>query len=400
MSSDRKYLILIPEGAPDEPLQRLEGRTALQAANTPHLDALAREGRLGTTDTIPKGCDPATEIGLLSILGYDPAAHPAGRAAIEARYRGIPLNEHEVVFRCDLVAEQEDSLYDFTAGFISTAEAQSIIDALNASPLGRSMRFHVGAGYRNYCVYHDRERVANLRTCDPQELRNALLSEHLPTGAGSEILIEARAEAAAILAASDVNTVRIDLGEPAATGIWFWGEGPDPELPAFSTRFEQRGAMIGGTDLPRGLASLIGWEIVEARGATGLPDTDYAGKAAAAIAALDRYDLVCTHVQAPDVAAHLGDENAKIAALEAFDAKIVGPVAARLRKERDWRLLVISSHATITETGRHSDGATILLLAGAGIESHRGEAFDEQNAGRGELPLEGAHDLMEYFLRR
>jgi len=206
--------------------------------------------------------------------------------------------------------------------------------------------------------------------------------------------------AEALLSEHDINAVRQDLGENPASAIWLWGDGPLPVLPSFRKHHGLRGAVIAGSDVVRAVARLIGWDVLDVTGATGLPDTDYGAKGRAAANAVDSFDLVCVHAQAPHTLGMLGDVTGKISALEAIDRQIVAPLWERLQAEPEWRMLVIPAQAA--RAAQHPDlaGRTLLVLAGSGIESNRGEAFDEQNAVAGEMHPDRANDLMEYFLHR
>jgi 2,3-bisphosphoglycerate-independent phosphoglycerate mutase len=239
-----------------------------------------------------------------------------------------------------------------------------------------------------------------LRTTPPDRILNEPVKPCLPSGNASKPLCDLIARADALLREHDVNLVRQDLGENPATGIWPWGHGPLPTLPAFQERHGVHGTLVAGGDVVRGIGRLIGWNVLDLTGATGLADTDYAAKGRAAMAAMDSYDLVCVHVQAPHTLGMLGDAAGKARALEAIDRQVVAPLLERLQAEPDWRLLVIAAQASGAVRHPELAGRTPFILGGTGVESHRGEAFDEQNAAHGELHLDRASDLMEYFLRR
>jgi len=395
-----KHVIVIPDGAADESLAELDGRTPLQAASLPVLTELAKRGRLGTARSIPPEMPAHSESALLSLLGYDPRQFAVARGPLEALGRGLPVDAHDAVFRCSLVTVVDGSLRDHTAGLVTSREARALLDELNADASEEALRLHAGAGHRNLCIWRGgAAAAAQVRTTQPTDVLDQPVEAHLPRGHGAEPLLRLM-ERATKLAEHDINVVRGDLGENPANAIWLWGNGPRPELPGFAQRYGVRGAVVCGIDLLRGLGRLLGLEVLEADGATGLIETNYPAKAQAAIDALERVDLVVVHVQAPDTASHLGRTADKVRALERIDAEIVAPLARRLQQEEAWRLLVMPAHATPICTRRHNPGGTIFLIAGHDIESHRGERFDEASAADGELHLEQACDLMEYFLRR
>ncbi|MFO0838050.1 MAG: cofactor-independent phosphoglycerate mutase [Phycisphaerae bacterium] len=395
-----KYVILIPDGAADEPCPALDGKTPLQAAALPALDKLAAMGRLGTAVTIPPDSPPAGETALLSVLGYDPRQFRAARGPMEARARGVRLGRDDLALRCNLVTLADDTLLDFTAGAIRSAEAARLIDAIRPALADERMELHAGESYRHVLVWRDAATQTRISTTDPQELLGEPIRKGLPRGKGSDALRQVMARAADLLRDHDVNAVRDELGESPANAIWLWGEGVTPGLPRFSTRFGVRGAMVSGIDYLRGLADLLGFHVVREPGITGMLDTNFAAQGRAAVAALDSYNLVCVHVEAPDEAGHQGDAVGKVRVLEAIDREIATPLAARLSGEEAWRMLVIVDHATPVSRRRHTSAPTPFALAGSDIASNRGEAFDEATAEQGELHVERASDLMEYFLRR
>lgn len=395
-----KYAIVIPCGAVDEAVNELGDRTPLQAAELPTLDDLAQQGRIGTALTIPPDLPPAGEIALLSVLGYDPQTYPICRGPLEARAQGLTLEPDDQVFRCNLMTVTDGRLSDFAAGYIDSTQATRLLNDLNQALEDQQVRFYPGRSYRHLFVWKGCGRLSDLRTCDPQGILDEPISKHLPSGPGSEPLRQLIRWSQRQLAEHDVNIVRQDLGENPANCIWVHGHGPQPTLPAFQARFGVQGALVAGINLARGLGRQIGWEIIDVPGATGLIDTDLAAKGRAAVAALDTHDLVCVHVEALDEAGHAGNIGRKVSLLEDIDQYIVAPLIERLRRESDQRILIMPSHGTLVAQRKHSAQPTIFVIAGTGIESNRGEAFDEPNAEIGELHLDQACDLMDYFLHR
>jgi 2,3-bisphosphoglycerate-independent phosphoglycerate mutase len=239
----------------------------------------------------------------------------------------------------------------------------------------------------------------DVQTTPPHDILGKTVADHLPTGAGSELLRTLIDRGQAILAYHEINNVRRDLGENPATGLWLWGQGKMPQLPSFLERFGRRGAAITAVDLMRGLAKLIGWDRIEVPGATGYIDTNYAGKGAAAVAALDKYDIVAVHVEAPDEAGHNADAKAKTEAITQIDRHIVGPVLERLRQEGDeWRILVIADHPTPCALRTHTGEPTPFAIAGLKLAGVVEEPFCEATAAASDLHIERGNELMEYFL--
>ncbi|MFQ5807710.1 MAG: phosphoglycerate mutase, partial [Phycisphaerae bacterium] len=324
-----KYVIVIPDGAADEPLETLGGRTPLQAATLPALDSLAARGRLGTTLSVAKGRFATEAAAHLSVLGYAPERHPAGEGMLSAYGRGLDIGPREQAFCCNLVTVIEGHLRDFTAGFISATEAAPLVDALNAAFRSEGFRFYACRGYRNLCVWENTGGLPKLHTTPPDQILNQPIKRHMPPGRASRPLYSLMLRAETLLREHDVNLVRQDLGENPATSIWLWGDGPLPALPPFGEQHGVRGGLVAGSDVVRGVGRLIGWEVLDVPGASGLPDTDYPAKGRAAVAAVDSFDLVCVHVQAPHTLGILGQVAAKTRALEAIDREIVAPLLER-----------------------------------------------------------------------
>jgi 2,3-bisphosphoglycerate-independent phosphoglycerate mutase len=395
-----KYAIIIPDGAADRPATALVNRTPLEVARLPHMNRIAAEGRLGTVQTVPAGLSPGSDVAILSLLSYDPTKHYTGRAPLEAVARGIELGPDDWVFRCNFVTVAEEEMMDYSAGHIRTQEAQVLIAALEERFGSDSLRFYAGVGYRHLVVIKG-ERFG-VRTTPPHDIMGYPIKRHLPKGKNAARLKELMHASREVLATHPINTVRRDLGENLATQVWLWGEGRRPTLDSFHARWNVRGAAITAVDLVRGIAKLIGWDIIEVEGATGYYDTNYAGKAAAAIAALKDHDLVVVHVEAPDEAGHNGDAREKVRALEAIDREIVGPVLAALEASgQPWRILVSPDHETPLEMRTHERQAVPFAMMGSGLPVGRsGGAMTEADARKTGMHVAVGHELMEYFLKR
>lgn len=393
-----KYAIILPDGAADEPVEALGGRTPLEAANTPNMDWISSNGRQGLVYTVPAGFSPGSDVATLSLLGYDPRVDYTGRAPLEAAARNIPVDPDQLVFRCNFVTIQDEVMEDFTAGHISQREADLLINTLNEKLGGRSLRFYTGVSYRNLMVAHDATE-GKLKCTPPHDIPNRNVSEYLPVGTGAEWVTGVMQQAHEILARHEVNLVRRDLGENPATDIWLWGQGRAKPFEPFEKRYRVRAAAIAAVDLIRGLAKTVGMTVLDVAGATGYLDTDYAAKGAAAVAALDEFDLVIVHVEAPDEAGHLGDTNAKVSALEKIDEYVAGPLLAKLRTFPQWRILVAPDHPTPVGKRVHTDLPPPFCMAGHRLQSVLKRPYSEKNAAESDLTIELGHELMEYFLR-
>ena len=394
-----KYVLILPDGAADEPLAELDGKTPLGAADIPNMDWVARNGRLGTVQTVPEGFEPGSDVATLSVLGYSPAKYYTGRSPIEAAARKIRVGPDDVVFRCNLVTIVDGRMADYSAGKISTEEARKLIDELNAQLGGDDIEFFAGVSYRNLLVCRSAKGL-DPRLTPPHQVPGKPVRSYLPSGRGAKTVRDLMERSQPILGEHEVNQVRRDLGENPATSIWLWGHGHMPTLPRFGEQFGLSGAVVAAVDLVRGVGRLIGWQLSDVEGATGYLDTNYAGKGEAAVEALDRYDLVTVHVEAPDEAGHDGNAQEKIKALERIDAHVVGPVLEKLRSfGEEWRVLIAPDHPTPVSSKVHTSDPPPFCMAGKGIKTVTGQPFTEADAADSGMHVERGHELMEFFLK-
>lgn len=393
----RKYAIILPDGAADEAVARLGGRTPLAAAVKPHIDSIARGGVQGFVRTVPVGFLPGSDVATLSLFGYDPREVYPGRAPLEAAAQGIALADDEVVFRCNFVTLAEGRMADFTAGHITQDQANALVGTLNERLAGEGCRFHPGVSYRNLMVMRGAEGV-NPRCTPPHDIPDKIVADYQPRGDGADRATRIMALARAVLAEHPINAVRRDLGENSATDIWLWGQGRAARLTPFAEKFGLRGATIAAVDLIRGIAKCAGMTVLDVPGATGFLDTDYAAKGRAACMALDSFDLVVVHIEAPDEAGHLGDIAAKVKAIEEIDKHVVGPVLTKLRTFSRWRVLVSPDHPTPVEKRVHTNDPPPFCMAGTGIERTLDEGFSEVAARRSGVVVDPGCELMRMFL--
>lgn len=392
-----KYVIIIPDGAADEPLDQFDGQTALEAAETPHMDQISTVGRQGLVHTIPEGMEAGSDVAQMCLLGYDPRRYYTGRAPIEAVARRIKLGLDDWVFRCNLVTIADGKMVDHSAGHISSAEASNLINELNDQVGTKQICFHVGVSYRHLLVCKGMD--FDVRTYPPHDHIGALVDKLLPRGKGADLLIDLMARSQRLFADHDINKVRMDLGENQVSSIWLWGQGKQAQMERFESRHGIKGAAITAVDLVRGLARLIGFDLIDVPGATGFIDTNYQGKASAAIEALDTYDIVFVHVEAPDEASHTGNAEMKKQAIELIDEHIVGPVFEALQRFESWRILVMPDHPTPVRTCAHSPEPVPFAMAGDSISGILQTTFGETNAARSGFRIENGFELMEYFLK-
>lgn len=421
-----KYAIIIPDGAADQPIPQLGGRTPLQAARMPNTARLAAMGRVGTAVTTPPNFEAGSDVCSMSLLGYDPARYHTGRAPLEAAALGLTPTPTDWIFRLNLITTSDagdsttGTMVDHSAGAISDPEARSLVASLDqfwrerAPDLARQFKLTPGVSYRNILVDASGTSYAHVATTPPHAVPGEPWGQHLPRATSPA----GDAPAAALrtlltlsrecLAAHEVNKSRLAAGKRPATMGWIWGGGTKPSVPTFHHRFGLRGAMITAVDLLAGISSFVGWDRLHVPGITSYHDTDYAAQGRATCRALRDYDLVCCHVEAPDEAAHQGDHQTKVASLEAIDEHVVGPVLSALEalgnSELDpaaegWRLLIMPDHFTLCSTRKHDATPVPFLMGGSWIRSAVPRDFTEPAAAASDLRIDPGHDLMEYFLR-
>jgi 2,3-bisphosphoglycerate-independent phosphoglycerate mutase len=397
-----KYAIIIPDGCADEPQDALEGRTPLQAANLPAMNALAAAGMVGRANHVPASLPAGSDVANLSLLGYNPLEHFTGRAPLEAAAQGIPLGENDWAIRCNLVTVEDQVMRDFTAGHISTEEARQLLATAQEQLGSERLEFIAGVSYRNLLIYRPGSRQApftrDTRATPPHDLTDKEVLDDYPRGPGSDLLNQLMSDSIDLFAEHPVNVARQQSGKRPATNVWLWGQGKAPSLTAFDKLYGRRGAMITAVDLLRGLAALLGWQRIEVPGATGYLDTDYAAKGRHAIDALDSTDVVCVHIEATDEASHEGNCAAKIKALEEIDRHIVGPLWETLRNQGEYRILVTPDHPTPLRTKTHSHGYVPFVIAGSGVSADAAQTYDEVTAGGSSLAFDEGWKLMRYFL--
>jgi len=398
-----KFIILVGDGMGDYPLDRLGGLTPLEAARTPNLNRLVLIGALGIVQTIPAGMQPGSDVANMSLLGYDPAAYHTGRGPLEAASIGVRLEPDEVAFRCNLVFLSKDEagnvvMGDYSAGHISTPEAHEIIVSLQSAVSGSPLKLYAGVSFRQLLVWKGGR--AEIGTIPPHDILGQSVAKY--DLLSTEPILHAFTEKAArVLEDHPVNMRRKKAGKSPANAVWLWGQGKAPSMPKLD-RFGLCGAMISAVDLLKGIGVYAGLDPVKVEGATGYIDTNYEGKVAAAMSALERGNFVFLHVEAPDETSHAGSLEEKIQAIECFDKHIVGPIVEGARKFRKVHLLVATDHFTPISMRTHStDPVPFLLvddLKSGGSPSAKGGRYCEKEALAAGFRLESGEDLFRIFI--
>ncbi len=399
-----KYALIIPDGSADEPQAALGGKTPLQAARVPAMDAVAAAGIVGLAINTPAALPAGSDVACLSVLGYNPVEHYTGRAPLEAAAQGIELAEGEWAIRCNLVTIENQVMKSYTAGQISTDEARQLLAALQQRLADERLQFSPGVSYRNLLIYRAQGKPApfsfDTRTTPPHDLTDKPVIDDYPRGPGSDLLAELMSLSEEVFAEHPVNVARRAKGKPPATNVWLWGLGSAPRLPSFVDQYGKRGTIISAVDLLHGLAQLIGWQRINVPGATGYLDTDYAAKGRYAIEAIKDFDLVCVHIEATDEASHEGNAAAKVKALEEIDRHIVGPLHEALKQHGEYRILITPDHPTPLRTKTHSHGPVPYAMAGVGIAPDTADRYSERTAEYGSRKFDEGWRLMGVFLGR
>lgn len=393
-----KYCITILDGMADYPLDIFNGKTCVEAAETPNLDYISTNGQLGVVQSVPEGYPPGSDVAAMSLLGYDPGLYYTGRAPIEAASIGINLEGDITAFRCNLVTVKDELLDDYSSGHITNEEAYSLIAALNENFETETIKFHPGISYRHIMTYIDKTEPDAV-CYPPHDITGKPIKEHMPEGGGDEMMIRLMEESRNIFAGHEVNRKRIADGKNPASMIWLWGQGRKPSMPSFSETYGLRAAVISAVDLVKGLASILKMDVLNVPGVTGNIDTDYDAKARYAIDAFSNNDLVVIHIEAPDEMGHSGKAKEKVKSIEDIDKKIIGPVLQHLQKtSQDFRFLALPDHYTPIVLKTHSREPVPFAIFGQGVEKGAGCAFTEDNANKSGLKINQGHELMNYFL--
>jgi 2,3-bisphosphoglycerate-independent phosphoglycerate mutase len=397
-----KYIILLGDGMADYPLKELGGKTPLEYAHTPYMDRIAKEGTLGLIDTIPAGLTPGSDVAIMSVLGYDPKECYTGRGPLEAANMGVALGADDLAFRCNLVTLRGDAEYmmdDFTSGHITTEEAKVIINDINDELGNTIFQFYPGVSYRHLFVWRDSKAL--LETTPPHDITGRAVRDYLPRGEGNEAIRGLMERSQVFLRDHPVNRLRIAAGKKPANSIWLWGQGRAPKFAQLTDKYSLKGGMISAVDLLNGIGIYAGLKVIRVNGATGYVDTNYIGKAGAALDTLRNADFVFVHVEAPDEMGHEGNVTGKIRAIEDFDEKIVGAILKKIYGLSPFRLLVLSDHPTPISLRTHSsDPSPFAVLSSDKAENLRnGLTFSEKSALRNDVKVSPGYLLMDSFIK-
>ena len=409
-----KYLIVVPDGSADNPVESLGGKTPLEAADIPCINGLAAKGEIGSVRTVPDGISPGSDSANLSVMGYDPRKYLTGRSPLEAASIGLKMFDTDISFRANLITIDPDGadryedfiVRDHAAGDITTEEAAELVEVLNEHFAEDGLYIHLGTGYRQ-CMIVDKKHPnghTDYRCVPPHDILDRRAGDYLPEGKAAEHFVEMMRESYAILKDHPVNKARIARGLNPANSLWIWGQGTRPELPDFNEKYGVRGAVISAVDLIKGIAMFAGLEVLKVDGIDGTKHTNFSGKAQAAIEAYKKgKDFIYMHIEGTDECSHQGDLAGKIKCAEDMDSKVVRPIYEYLEKSgENFRILVVPDHRTPLSIRTHSSDPVPFMIYDSRHETDADytKQFNERSAMASGNHIEEGYTLADHFFEK
>ncbi|MBR6902261.1 MAG: cofactor-independent phosphoglycerate mutase [Clostridia bacterium] len=402
-----KYLVMLCDGMADTPVKELGGKTPMQAANKPNMDALCKSAYVGMCRTVAPGLKPGSDVANLSVMGYDPKECYTGRSPLEAASIGISLKDSDVTLRCNLVTLSDDEPYenktmiDYCAGDISTAEAAEIIKTVDERLGKPPFKFYSGVSYR-HCLVFDNGTTDLGDMTPPHDISGRVIGEYLSKSKNAVPLIDLMKKSNAFLKDHPVNIKRVKKGLRPANSIWLWGEGTKPAVENFHSKFGVKAAVVSAVDLLKGIGKCAGMEVPEVKGATGYIDTDFEGKASAGIKAFKSgCDLVYMHFEAPDECGHRAEPENKVKAIECIDKRAFKPILNYLKESgEDYRILVMPDHPTPIATKTHSSEPVPFMIYDSRKSLGGVYTFTEDTAKSTGNFVEHGPDIMKRLLEK
>lgn len=391
-----KFILLHCDGVADEKVEELGHKTPLEVANTTNIDILARQSELGIYEPIPKELHPGSDVGTLSLLGYDPLKHYTGRAPLEAASLGIELKEEDIAFRCNLVTVKEDGedflMEDYSGGHISAEDGKILIEVIQNKLGNTKMTFYPGVSYRNILLW--KNGPTDVQIPPPHDIMGKRVNAFIEKYKEIKDIFEKSYE---ILSNHPLNTKRTMEGKKPANAVWLWGQGKTPRIPSLKEIYKIESAVISAVDLVKGIGKIIGMKIINVPGATGYMDTNFKGKVEACLNALKEVDLVLLHVDGIDEVSHTGNAKKKVEAIEIYDSEVVGRLMKGLEGLRDFKLLLTSDHRTPVRIRTHSHGPVPYLLFSSGSIKKTDLRWTENDCSKGNyIPL--GYELFGRFI--
>lgn len=394
-----KYVVLLPDGVADLPVAELGNKTPLEVAKHPSMDWIAAHGLTGWNHTIPSGFPPGSDVGCMSVFGYDPRTYHTGRAPLEAAAQNIQLKPGQVAFRCNTLTAEQGVMIDHSADHITSEESRQLIQAVGREFSGSGLEYHAGVSYRHLVVV-DGEEYAKTKCTPPHDILGQPIDPHLPSGPGSDVLRRHMTESLPILKDHPVNKARIAQGKRPANMLWFWGQGTAVKFPPFAQAYGKKAACISAVDIVRGIGTLAGMEILQVPGITGFFDTNYENKADYALRALHGgTDLVVVHVESTDEAGHMGDVKKKVMAIEDFDRRLVKRLLDGLHDLGEpFGVLMTPDHPTSVASRTHIPDPVPFALYATGGPTGQVSAYNENAVKASAKRFESGFELMSFFL--
>jgi 2,3-bisphosphoglycerate-independent phosphoglycerate mutase len=398
-----KYVVVVGDGMADYPIPELGNKTPLQVAHKPHIDAIAKKGRNGLLKTVPDSLKPGSDVAILSVLGFSPDKYYTGRGAFEAAARGIQLKDNDVAFRCNLITEKYGVLEDYSAGHITSKDSIQLIVAVKKAceKLGK-IEFYPGLDYRHFLIMRNSPFSLQIECTPPHDAIGAQVTAVLPKAKTPEaeetvdMLKETIKKSKEVLESHPINVARRKNGENPGNMIWPWGGGEKPRMPLFRERYGLKAAVISAVDLVKGIGVYTEMKVIEVAGATGREDTNYEGKADAALKALEDNDLVFVHVEAPDEAGHVKDYKLKVKTIEDIDERLIGRIQEVL--EEPYAIAVLPDHPTPIKIGTHTREPVPFVVQSPKIEADAVQKFDEFSAKSGGFGLVEQDGVISFLL--
>ncbi len=400
-----KYVVLLCDGMADLPRDDLSGKTPMGTANKPNIDKLAKVSEVGLVKTVIDTLKPGSDVANLSVLGYDPSVYYSGRSPLEAGSIGIDMKPTDVSFRCNLVTLSDDEKYedktmvDYCSGDISTAEAAELIAFIQEKMGNEEFSFYSGVSYR-HCLIWDHGTLDVGTLTPPHDITGRKITEYLGANENGAKLIDMMKRSYDLLKHHPVNLKRMEKGLRPANSLWFWGEGVRKDLMPFEKKYGLKGAMISAVDLLKGIGKFTGMEVINVPGATGYIDTNFSGKADAAINALKNgNDFVYIHVEAPDECGHRFEIENKVKSIELIDKLILGPILKAFEGE-DIKILICPDHPTPLALKTHTNAPVPYLIYDSRKKNNGVDRFDEESAEKTGVFVKIGHTLMDRFLEK
>lgn len=399
-----KYVVVLCDGMADYPVPALGGKTPMMVAKKPHIDALAAKAEVGLVRTVAPGLKPGSDVANMSVLGFDPHRFYTGRSPMEAASIGIDMKDSDVSLRTNLVTLSDKGepfadkvIEDYCADDISTEEARQLIEAVQAAFGGGKYDFYTGVSYRHCLIWHGGTTELGNMT-PPHDITGKVIGPHLSTAETARPLLEMMEKSFDLLKDHPVNKARVAAGRRPANCIWLWGEGKRPALRPFEALYGIKGGMVSAVDLLKGIANCAGMEVAEVPGATGYIDTDFEGKAKAALDLLTRNDLVYVHFEAPDECGHRNEPENKVKAIEMIDSRVLPILEKGLEQYEDYKILLLPDHPTPIVTRTHASDPVPYLLYQKSAPKTGVDTINEETAKATGIYMENGPAMMPHFL--